>query len=339
MSFATPLFLYSMVPMSIVFWALYAYGQRRKKKHKALFSQLYLQGSSLVNHRPKLYLLKMILVYLGLIFLLLGLARPQKGTYTVEIQGKSIDIVFALDTSKSMLAQDMRPDRLSRAKLAIQGLLESFQGDRIGLIAFAGRAFLECPLTLDYQAFLQTLHLCDTAIIPEGGTDFAAAIDQATKAFDKEAAHKILVLISDGEDLEKAGYTRALEAKKEGLILYTVGVGSKAGDIIPIKDNTGKLDYVRDAQGQVVKSCLEEETLKAMAQITGGFYTPLGPKGEGLAEVYHHLSRTVPAEEKTTCYKTVPKEYFQWPLGCACALLFIETLLPTYARRRTVSLS
>lgn len=339
MTFGAPFFLYSIVPMSVAFWALYAYGQKRKMQYQALFSQLSLQGSSLVNHKPRLYVLKMILLYLGLVFLLLGLAQPQKGTYTVEIQAKSIDIVFALDTSKSMLAQDMKPDRLSRAKLALQGLLESLQGDRIGLIAFAGRAFLECPLTLDYQAFLQTLNLCDTAIIPEGGTDFAAAIDQATKAFDKEAAHKILVLISDGEDLEKAGYKRALAAKEEGLIIYTIGVGSKAGDIIPIQDKTGKLDYVRDAQGQVIKSCLEEETLKAMAQITGGFYTPLGPKGEGLAEVYRHLSHTVVAEEKTCFYKEVPKAYFQWPLGCSLALLFIETLIPTYARKRTVLLS
>lgn len=336
MTFALPFFFYSIVPMSIAFWALYAYGQRRKVRYQTRFSQLYLQGSSLLNYKPRLYVLKMILLYLGLVCLLLALAQPQKGTYTVEIQGKSIDIVFALDTSKSMLAQDMKPDRLSRAKLAIQGLLESLQGDRIGLIAFAGRAFLECPLTLDYQAFIQSLNMCDTTIIQEGGTDFSAAIDQATKAFDQDASHKILVLISDGEDLEKAGYKRALAAKEEGLTIYTVGVGSTAGDIIPIQDKTGKLDYVRDAQGQVVKTCLEEETLKAMAQITGGFYTPLGPKGEGLAAVYQHLSQTVVAEEKTSFYKEVPKAYFQWPLGCALALLFIETLVPTYARKRTV---
>lgn len=332
MTLALPFFFYSILPLSLAFWALYAYGQKRKAKRKALFSQLYVQGSSLVNHHSRLYFFKITLLYLGLVSLLLALARPQKGKYRIELQGKSVDIVFALDTSKSMLAQDIRPNRLSRAKLAIQDLLESLQGDRIGVIAFAGRAFLECPLTLDYQAFLQSLSMCDTTIIQEGGTDFAAAIDQALKSFDKDASYKTLILISDGEDLEKAGYTRALAAKEEGLIVYTVGVGSYAGDIIPIQDKAGKLDYVKDAQGQVVKSRLEEETLKAMAQITGGFYTPLGPKGEGLAEVYRHISQSVPAEERTSFYKEVPKEYFQWPLGFAFVLLFIETLIPTYAK-------
>jgi Ca-activated chloride channel homolog len=335
MSFAYPFFLYSLLPLSLAFWALYSYGEKRKTSRKALFSQFYLKNEGLTNYHVVRHRIKVGLLYVSFVCFMIALARPQKGAYTLEIQGKSIDILFALDTSKSMLAQDIKPDRLSRAKLAIQDVLESLQGDRIGLIAFAGRAFLECPLTLDYQAFLQSLDICDTTIISEGGTDFAAAIDQASKAFSKEDSHKTLILISDGEDLEKAGYKRALAAKEEGIRIYTVGVGSATGDIIPLKDKNGKLDYLKDAQGQVVKSRLDEETLMSMAQITGGFYAPLGPRGEGLKQIYKHLSQTIPPQERQSFYKTVPKEHFQWPLGLALILLLLETLIPTYAKKRS----
>ncbi len=335
MSFAYPFFLYSLLPLSLAFWALYKYGEKRKTCHKGLFSELYLKNDALTNHHSGRHRIKTGLLYVSFVCLMVALARPQKGSYNIEIQGKSIDILFALDTSKSMLAQDIKPDRLSRAKLAIQDVLESLQGDRIGLIAFAGRAFLECPLTLDYQAFLQSLNICDTTIISEGGTDFAAAIDQASKAFSKDDSHKTLILISDGEDLEKAGYKRALAAKEEGMSIYTVGVGSTAGDIIPLKDKNGKLDYLKDAQGQVVKSRLDAETLISMAQITSGFYTPLGPKGEGLSQVYEHLRKSIPPQERQSFYKTVPKEHFQWPLGLAFIFLLLETLIPTYAKKRS----
>jgi Ca-activated chloride channel family protein len=147
-------------------------------------------------------LLKRLLFITGVAFLFIALARPQWGFHWEEAHRKGIDILFAVDTSNSMLAQDVKPSRLARAKLAVNDLVNKLGGDRVGLIAFAGTAFLQSPLTLDYDAFLQTLDALDTKVIPEGGTDVAAAILTAEDTFGKEEKNvKIIVLITDGEDL------------------------------------------------------------------------------------------------------------------------------------------
>ena len=170
---------------------------------------------------------KRALVIAGVACLAVALARPLAGFRWEEARRKGLDLMFAVDTSKSMLAQDVKPDRLTRAKMAVEDLLEKLDGDRVGLVAFAGNAFLQCPLTLDYDAFRQSLDALDTKIIPRGGTDIASAIQETEAALEGNGNdERILVLLTDGEDLEGSALDAARAAAKNGLKIFTVGVGS-----------------------------------------------------------------------------------------------------------------
>ena len=180
--------------------------------------------------------IKRILILAAVAALFVALARPQAGFEWKEVKRKGIDILMAVDTSKSMLATDVKPNRLERSKLGIMDFVSKLQGDRVGLIPFAGTAFLMCPLTLDYAAFRQSLDALDTEIIPRGGTDLASAIREAEFAFSNNANHKILVLVTDGEDLEGEALSAAKNAARKGLTIYTVGVGTPAGELIPLAE-------------------------------------------------------------------------------------------------------
>ncbi|MFH1067262.1 MAG: VWA domain-containing protein [bacterium] len=233
-----------------------------------------------------------------------------------------------MDVSKSMLAQDAQPDRLTRAKLAVTDFMSRLEGDRTGLIAFAGTAFLQCPLTLDYDAFLQSLDALDTQTIPKGGTNLAAAIKEAEEAMKTLSAnHKILVLITDGEDLEGQGTAAAKEAAKNGLKIYTVGVGVSSGEIIPVPDASGGVQFVHDKQGNVVKSKLDEAGLRQLAKATEGFYTPLGQRGEGLDKVRAEVLRVSPKQELASKMQRVSLERFEWPLALGLVFLVLEFLI------------
>ncbi|MCJ7810338.1 MAG: VWA domain-containing protein, partial [Desulfobulbaceae bacterium] len=181
--------------------------------------------------------IKRVLILTAVAALFVALARPQVGFEWKEVKRKGIDILMAVDTSKSMLATDVKPNRLERSKLGIMDFVSRLEGDRVGLIPFAGTAFLMCPLTLDYDAFRQSLEALDTQIIPQGGTDLASAIREAEFAFSNDANHRILVLVTDGEDLEGEALSAAEEAARKGLTIYTVGVGTPAGELIPLQKN------------------------------------------------------------------------------------------------------
>ena len=277
---------------------------------------------------------KIGLITCGTIFLILALARPQWGHDWEEARGRGIDILIALDTSRSMLAEDIKPNRLERAKFAILDLLESIEGDRVGLIAFAGSAFLQCPLTLDTDAFRQTLETIDTDIIKRAGSDLAAAIAEAEASFAKDDNYRFLVLITDGEDLEASGITRAREAAQNDVTIFTVGVGHSEGELIPVTQEDGSIDFLRDEYQNLVRTRLDEETLGAIARTSKGFYVPLGSQGEGLEAVYSRGLSAVPKQEREARLHKFPIERFQWPLLFALAVLLIEPVLGT--RKRTI---
>ena len=246
---------------------------------------------------------------------------------------KGIDILFAVDTSKSMLAQDVKPDRLTRAKLAVTDLVNKLDGDRVGLIAFAGGAFLQSPLTLDYDAFRQSLDALDTTVIPRGGTDVASAIHEAQRTFGTDSKNqKILVLITDGEDLEAQGVQAAGAAAKEGLKIFAVGVGSTTGELIPVPSANGGTEFVKDATGKLVKSHLDEKSLKEIAAATGGLYEPLGQSGEGLERIYQQALAPLPKQELMSRRQKIYVERFQWPLLAGLACLLLELLIGTRKR-------
>lgn len=281
---------------------------------------------------------KRIFIMVALLCLFFALARPQWGFRWQEVKQRGIDVLFAIDTSKSMLAQDVKPDRLSRAKLAVLDFVSQLQGDRVGLVAFSGTAFTQCPLTLDYDAFAETLNELDTNIIPKGGTNLASAIEEAVTALESQKSnHKILVLITDGEDLEGQGLVAARKATEVGLKIFAVGVGTAQGELIPVPEETGGVQFIKDAQGQVVKSRLDESTLVKIAEVTGGFYVPLGQRGEGLAQIYFQGLGGIPKEELSSKMQKVFIERFQIPLAIGILFLILEFLLKDSASSRPLS--
>ncbi|MDD2709314.1 MAG: VWA domain-containing protein [Verrucomicrobiae bacterium] len=308
-------------------WWLCRHFESTKAAALRQFAATHLLGQltatvSLVRRIAKRWL---ILSSAALLFI--TLARPQLGFRWEEAKRRGIDILFAVDVSKSMLAQDINPNRLMRAKLAVQDLLLKLEGDRVGLIAFSGNAFLQCPMTLDYDAFRQTLDALEVGIIPKGGTDVATAIEESRGVFQNAANnHKILVLITDGEDLEGRALDAAKAAAKDGLHIYTVGVGTPTGELIPVPKEGGGTDFIRDSKGQVVKSRLDENMLRKLAEETGGFYAPLG-QGQGLETIYNQGLAAIPRQEISSRMRKIYTERFEWTLGLAILLLVVEMFI------------
>jgi len=283
---------------------------------------------------PRKRMIKRVILILAVAAIFVALARPQMGFQWKEIKRKGIDILVAVDTSKSMLAEDVRPNRLERSKFGIMDFVSKLEGDRVGLLPFAGTAFLMCPLTLDYDAFKNSLDALDTQIIPQGGTDLASAIYEAEAAFNNDANHKILILVTDGEDLEGEALSAAKAAKERGLTIYTVGVGTPSGELIPLVQGGKDGAFVKDEKGQPVKSRLDETMLQKIAETTGGRYEPLGQQAEGLEAIYREKLSLVPKHELAERMQKVPIERFQWPLMAALILLLAEFVISDRKRRR-----
>ncbi len=283
-------------------------------------------------------LAKRTLFTLGVGLLFFALARPQAGFEWQETHRKGLELLFAVDTSKSMLAQDVKPDRLTRAKLGVNDLIAKLKGDGVGLVAFAGNAFLQCPVTLDYDAFRESLDALDTNTIPRGGTDIAAAIRESAAVFKtRTAADKILVLITDGEDLGGEGISAAQSVAKTGVRIFTVGVGNATGELVPVPSENGSTDFARDENGQLVKSHLDDVTLKKIAEATGGMYQPLGAQGEGLTIMYEQGLAKFTRQDLSSRQTKVPLEKFYWPLLAALACFVSEWLIGNRRKLRTTN--
>lgn len=321
MQFAQPIWL----PAGLLACALLAWGYRRfdasQRAALSKFAAARLLPKLTISISPQRRWLKRGLVMAGVLLVFIALARPQMGFEMRETHRRGLELVFAIDTSKSMLAQDVKPDRLTRAKLGVTDLVARLQGDGVGLIAFAGNAFLQCPVTLDYDAFRESLNALDTSTIPVGGTNIAAAIHEAEAVFEeRNPAEKILVLLTDGEDLDGEGITAAEAAAKKGVKIFTVGVGNSTGELVPIPSANGGTEFARDDKGQLVKSHLDETTLKKIAEASGGMYQPLGSQVEGLNAIYDKGLVNFSRGDLSSRQAKVPLERFQWPLlaGLLC---------------------
>jgi Ca-activated chloride channel family protein len=264
--------------------------------------------------------------------LVIAFARPQWGFDWEEVHQRGLDIIVAIDTSRSMLAEDVAPNRLTRAKLAAMDLRKLAKADRMGLIAFAGTAFLQCPLSSDDEAFRQSINELNVNIIPQGGTALAEAIDTARAAFKQKGDnHRVLVLFTDGEDQEGAAVDSAKAAAKEGLRIFTVGVGTAEGELLRTTDARGRSEYIKDSEGHVVKSQLNKQLLTDIADATQGFYMLLG----GARTIDILYERGLAPMPKSGGKEKVVRRYheqFQWPLAAAIALLLVEFLLPERKR-------
>ncbi|MCW5893226.1 MAG: VWA domain-containing protein [bacterium] len=274
---------------------------------------------------PRRRRLRAALVVAAVACLGLALGGPRWGFRWEELRREGIDIVVALDTSRSMLATDVKPNRLARAKLAIRDLADAARDDRLALVPFAGSAFVQCPLTLDHGAFLESLQATDVGIIPRGGTALAVAIDTSLGAFEgREGRHQAIVLVTDGESHEGDWKAAVARAKERGVAIFTVGLGTTEGELLPAEQGPG---FFKDRRGQAVKSRLDETTLEQVAVDTGGVYLHLAGTGPGLAELYRdHIAELDPRQLGSTLEKRYEARY-RWPLLVALVLLLLEPLV------------
>ena len=304
----------------------WAWRRRRERVarfiHANLVEQLTL-GLSTARRKAKLGLL------VGVVLLLfVALARPKSGYELQKTETRSLDILVAVDTSRSMLATDQSPNRLERAKLAVFDLMRLAKRDRLGLIAFSGTAFLQCPLTVDRNAFVQSVNSLSTDIIPQGGTAIGEAVNEALRTLEKEEDnHKVLVLMTDGEDHEAGVTDAAQKANEIGMKIFTIGLGSPKGELIQLPDpKTGQLEFLKDESGNVVKSRLNEPLLRDLATGTGAFYLPM-QGADTMERLYDAgLAGLTPNRTENQMTKRF-FERFQWPLGLAILLLLGEMLL------------
>jgi len=321
------LWLLLVVPpaLALFFW----WRERARQRLLTQFIEARLLSSLTIGISPARRKVRFTLLILAVALLVIILARPQYGFDLQEVEQRGLDIVVAVDTSKSMLTTDIAPNRLARAKLAALELMQKAATDRMGLVAFAGDAFLECPLTIDNTAFQQSVQTLDVNAIPQGGTALAAAINTALTAFKENGHYKVLVLFTDGEDndSETGALEAAQKAAKAGLKIFTIGIGTAAGDLIRVTDANGNSDYVRDAQGNVVKSHLNEPLLNQIATTAGGFYLPLRG-ADTVDKLYDRGLAPLPKSESQEKLIRRYHEQFQWPLAAAMLLLIAEMFLP-----------
>ena len=335
MRFAEPLVLWGLLAVPLLA-GLIAYGGVKRRKALAAFAggEAYLsrlRGEVSLNRRAT----KTIAVLVAVTAAIVAAARPQWGQGTETITRKGIDVAIVLDTSASMSAADVAPSRLARAVRAASGLLDHLGGDRVGLVTFAGRAAVACPLTLDHEAVRLFLDAVDVESVSVPGTALAAAVEQGVRALGPptgdgtEAKGRALVVISDGEDHEGGVDGAILAAKRAGVVVYGIGCGTDQGAPIPQGESGA---YKKDAQGRPVTTKLDERPLRNLAVETGGkYYRATGAEGE-VDEIAKALA-SMDATGSKTVLKTRWVERFQIPLALALAALVLESLITD--RRKT----
>jgi Ca-activated chloride channel family protein len=339
--FARPEFLWILLLALPLAAAFFYWSWRVKQRLVGQFVQARLLPTLAVGLSPARQKLRLALLLASLAGVLAALAGPRWGFSWEEARQRGLDIVVAVDTSRSMLAKDVPPNRLDKAKRAAFDLMRQAKNDRLGLVAFAGSAFLQCPLTVDDEAFRQNLDALQVGIIPQGGTALSEAIHAALGAFATgNNNHKALVLFTDGDDHDEDAVTMgaAKEAADAGLRIFTVGVGTAAGELLQVTDDKGDTSFIKDEDGNVVKSHLNEELLRNIATVTGGFYIPL--VGAGPMEVlYSQGLAPLPKSEANVKLTRVYRERYHWFLGFAVLCLAAEMLLPDGPRPRRTKIA
>ena len=334
MNFYYPGLLWAVPLVSVfVFLGLYlSYKQRSKKILKLISPKL--RDLMVVNdNSSEKYLQRSLIVGVAAALLVFSIARPRWGFEWKEVSMEGVDIMVALDVSPSMLAEDIKPNRLRRAKREIEDLVTMLEGDRIGLTVFSGAAFVQCPLTADYSAVSMFLDHIDTKMVPIAGTSIGDAINLSiTSLSDTESAKesgKAIILISDGEDQDSNPIAAARLAKEKGIRIYTIGMGSSQGAPIP-EDGGG---FKKDQRGGVVVSRLKEGQLREIADITGGVYVKSSTSAFDLEEIYErHIRANIEKSKfKDSREKIWYERFFYFSLLCL-ALLLVEYLWQIWSR-------
>jgi Ca-activated chloride channel family protein len=327
MRFENPNLLWLLLVLPPALLAFFWWAMRSRQKLLVQFIEARLLSQLTVGISPARQKIRFGCLVFAVTLLVVTLARPQHGFDLQEVEQRGLDIVVAVDTSKSMLATDIAPNRLTRARLAALELMQKAGTDRMGLVAFAGDAFLECPLTIDNTAFQQCVQALDVNAIPQGGTAIASAINTTLTAFKEDSRYKVLVLFTDGEDNDTGALEAAQNAAKAGLKIFTIGIGTAAGDLLRVTEANGNSDYVRDEQGNVVKSHLNEALLQQIAGATGGFYLPMRG-ANAIDTLYERGLAPLPKSEGRERLVRRYHEQYHWPLALAMLLLLAEMFLP-----------
>ncbi len=276
---------------------------------------------------------KAALIVVGVVLLGLAAGRPQVGTKLGVAKRSGVDLVIALDVSDSMLARDLKPNRLEKARREALSLVNLLDGDRVGVIIFSGSAFVQCPLTLDYGAASMLLSAVETGTIPRPGTALGEAIREGVRALSTQPDRtKVLVIMTDGEDHESEPLEAAREAAEAGVRVYAIGLGSTAGEPIPLNPEEGS-GYKRDRAGQIVMSRLDEATLEDVAAATGGRYYRATDSERELDAIAEEISKMQQGELESKMFAYY-EERFQVPLAAALVFILVEAFLPERVRRR-----
>ncbi len=327
--------LWLLLPLLGLIWL----ENRWRKRAMINWSKEKLWNITIPTRAPFNILLKRLISLVALGLIIVAVAGPQVGTRLINVTREGTDIVIALDCSKSMEAEDLVPSRIQKARYELGRLLRKLRGDRVAFVPFAGVAFVQVPLTLDYSAVVSMMNAFEPGVIPIPGTAIGEAIKQARRAFRTESkAQKIILLITDGEDHESGVIEQAKEAAQEGIVIYTIGMASPAGAPIPEKDKQGRtVGYKVERGGGTVVSKLNEELLIKIAETTGGEYYRASPSGEEFIRIYEHITG-MDKEKFEQKQFTDFEDRFQFPLFVAFLLILLEEFIPTHRKRKVMEI-
>lgn len=317
------LFLLLLIPL---FFFFLGFARLRRKKEFRKFADdrfyhFFLQRFSNFNWN-----LKNVILIIALLFIIIALTKPRWDKEVQIVKKEGIDIAVCIDVSKSMDATDIQPSRIERAKDQISVFIDQLEGDRIALVAFAGESFVQCPLTNDYGAARLFLNLLDTETVSSYGTDIGGALEKALDLFEEKDKHKVIIVVSDGEDLEKNAIKVAEKADKQNAMIYTLGVGSPEGSTIPIQKKNGNLKYAKDDEGNIIFTKLDVNTLSQIARVGNGNFYPITPKQ---SEIFSIMKNINLIEKKKFDSKEFVryKEQYHYFVIFALLLLVIESVI------------
>lgn len=334
--FANPDFLYLLLLLPVVI-LLYIINSIRKKRALQRLGDIKLVERlvpELSKLRPVIkFILQLIAFSAGIIML----SRPQFGSKIEDVKKQGVEVIIALDVSNSMLAEDIQPDRLTRAKQAISHLVDNLDNDKIGLIVFAGDAYTQIPVTTDYVSAKMFLSTISPDMVPKQGTAIGAAISLGIKSFSPgEGKSKAIIIITDGENHEDNPVANAEEAAKTGIVIHTIGIGSTEGVPVPVNIN-GKKDYLKDVDGNTVITKLDEDILKKIAITANGSYVRASNSNIGLDEIFSDIKKMKKQELESTMY-TEYNDQFQIFAAITLFMLLIDFLIMERKNRRLANI-
>jgi Ca-activated chloride channel family protein len=320
-------FLYALllIPFFSVLFILYKIWKKRAVKS---FGDLEVISQLMPLFSGRKLTFKFILLMIAFAFLIIAIANPQIGSKLEKIQRKGADLVIALDVSNSMLAQDIRPDRLTRSVQGISKLVDRLEGDRIGIVVFAGKAYVQLPITTDYSAAKMFLSTISTQMVPSQGTAIGDAIDLSVESFKADQRSKAIIIITDGEDHEGDAVESAKTATAKGIKIFTIGMGSPEGSPIPVYDSQDRqTGYKSDRQGQTIVSKLDETTLQQIASAGNGIYVRASTGQDGLTKILDEINALEKQEIETKTFSEYEGR-FQYFLAFSLLFLIIEFFIP-----------